>query len=92
MAEFRALHEKYKFAPRHTTSQLSAFAAAKVFVEALTRAGKDLNREKLVTTLESLYAYETGTTPPITFGPNKRVGAASAHVVPLTLLNPGSTP
>ena len=41
-AEFRALHEKYKFAPRHTASQLAAFATAKVFIEALTRAGKDL--------------------------------------------------
>ncbi len=81
MAEFRALHEKYKFAPRHTAAQLSAFAAAKVFVEALTRAGRDLTREKLVTTLESLYDYETGTTPRITFGPNRRVGAAGAHVV-----------
>jgi ABC-type branched-subunit amino acid transport system substrate-binding protein len=81
MAEFRTLHARYKFAPRHTAAQLSAFAAAKVFVEALTRAGKDLSREKLVTTLESLYDYETGTTPHITFGPNRRVGAAGAHVV-----------
>ena len=63
VAEFRALHDKYKFAPRHTPAQLSAFAAAKVFVEALTRAGKDLSREKLATTLEGLYEYETGTTP-----------------------------
>ena len=88
MAEFRALHEKYKFVPRHTAAQLSAFAAAKVFVEAVTRAGKDLSREKLVLKLETLYDYDTGTTPHITFGPNKRVGAAEAHVIPLTLLNP----
>jgi hypothetical protein len=81
MAEFRALHEKYKFAPRHTPAQLSAFATAKIFVEGLTRAGKDLSREKFVTTLESLYDYETGTTPRVTFGPNRRVGAAGAHVV-----------
>jgi ABC-type branched-subunit amino acid transport system substrate-binding protein len=85
MAEFRALHEKYKFAPRHTAAQLSAFATAKVFVEALRRAGKDLTREKLVTTLESLYDFETGTTPRITFGPNRRVGAAGAHVVSIDL-------
>jgi ABC-type branched-subunit amino acid transport system substrate-binding protein len=85
MAEFRALHEKYKFAPRHTPAQLSAFAAAKIFVEALTRAGKDVSREKLVTMLESLYEYDTGTTPRITFGPNRRVGAAGAHVVPIDL-------
>lgn len=81
MSEFRALHEKYKFAPRHTAAQLSAFAAAKVFVEALTRAGRDVTRERLVTTLEGLYNYETGTTPRITFGPNRRIGAAGAHVV-----------
>ena len=79
--EFRALHEKYKFAPRHTASQLAAFATAKVFVEVLTRAGKDLTREKLITSIEGLYDYETGVTPRITFGPNRRVGAAGAHVV-----------
>lgn len=80
-AEFRALHEKYKFAPRHTASQLAAFATAKIFVEALTRAGKDLTRETLITSVEGLYDYETGVTPRITFGPNRRVGAAGAHVV-----------
>jgi ABC-type branched-subunit amino acid transport system substrate-binding protein len=78
---FRSLHEKYKFLPRHTVSQLAAFAAAKVFVEALTRTGKDLSREKLVTSLEGLYEFDTGFTPRITFGPNRRVGAAGAHVV-----------
>ncbi|MCA1636630.1 MAG: ABC transporter substrate-binding protein, partial [Acidobacteria bacterium] len=81
MAEFRALHEKYKFAPRHTASQLAAFAAAKVFVESLKRAGRDLTREKLVAALEGFYDYETGVTPRITFGPNRRVGAAGASIV-----------
>jgi CheY-like chemotaxis protein len=81
--EFRALHEKYKFAPRHTASQLAAFATAKVFVEGLTRAGKDLSREKLITALEGFYEYDTGATPLISFGPNRRVGAAGAHVLPL---------
>ena len=81
MAEFRALQEKYKFASRHTAAQLSAFAAAKVFVEGLTRAGRDLSREKFIIALDTLYAYETGVTPHLTFGPNRRVGAAGAHIV-----------
>jgi ABC-type branched-subunit amino acid transport system substrate-binding protein len=80
-AEFRALLEKYKIAPRHTAAQLSAFAAAKVFVEGLTRAGRDLNREKFISALDSLYEYDTGVTPRLTFGPNRRVGAAGAHIV-----------
>ena len=81
LAEFRSLHEKHKFAARHTASQLAAFAAAKVFVEGLRRAGRDLSREKLITALEGLYEYETGVTPHITFGPNRRVGAAGASVL-----------
>ena len=80
-AEFRALQEKYKFPPRHLAAQLSAFAAAKVLVEALTRAGRDLNREKLIAALDTLYEYETGLTPRLTFGPNRRIGAAGAHIV-----------
>lgn len=80
-AEFRALQEKYKFPTRHLAAQLSAFAAAKVLVEGLTRAGRDLSREKLITALNSLYEYETGVTPRLTFSPNRRVGAAGAHIV-----------
>ena len=81
LAELRALEEKYKFAPRHLTSQLNAYAAAKIFTEGLKRAGRDLSREKLITALEGLYEYNTGVTPSITFGPNRRVGAMGAYVL-----------
>jgi ABC-type branched-subunit amino acid transport system substrate-binding protein len=81
LAELRALQEKYKFPPGHIASQLSAFAAAKIFTEALKRAGRDLSREKLVMALEGLYEYDTGVTPSITFGPNRRVGAMGAYVL-----------
>ncbi|HET6976943.1 MAG TPA: ABC transporter substrate-binding protein [Pyrinomonadaceae bacterium] len=80
-AEFRALQEKYKFPARHLAAQLSAFAAAKVLVEGLTRSGRDLNREKFISALDTLYEYETGLTPRLTFGPNRRVGAAGAHIL-----------
>ena len=81
LAELRALEEKYEFAPGHTASKLNAFAAAKIFTEALKRAGRDLSREKLIVALEGLYEYETGVTPSITFGPNRRVGAMGAYVL-----------
>lgn len=81
LAELRELQKKYKFETRHTPSQLMAFAAAKVFTEALKRAGRDLSREKLLKALEGLYEYDTGVTPRITFGPNRRVGAMGAYVV-----------
>ena len=81
LAELRALEEKYKFAPGHTASKLNAFAAAKIFTEALQRAGRDLSREKLITALEGLYEYQTGVMPSITFGPNRRVGSMGSYVV-----------
>jgi ABC-type branched-subunit amino acid transport system substrate-binding protein len=81
LAELRALVAKYKFAARHTASQLSALAAAKIFVEGLKRAGRELTRESLVTALEGLYDYETGLTPRMTFGPNRRVGAAGSYIL-----------
>jgi ABC-type branched-subunit amino acid transport system substrate-binding protein len=81
LTEFRELQKKYKFETRHAASQLMAFAAAKIFTEALQRAGRDLSREKLIKALEGLYEYDTGVTPRITFGPNRRVGALGAYVV-----------
>ena len=81
IAELRTLEEKYKFGPGHTASKLNAFAAAKIFTEALKRAGRDLSREKLVTALEGLYEYETGVMPSITFGPNRRIGSLGSYVV-----------
>jgi ABC-type branched-subunit amino acid transport system substrate-binding protein len=79
--ELRALASKYKFPLRHAAAQLSALAAAKLLAEGLERGGKDLSREKLITALEGLYDYETGLTPRVTFGPNRRVGAAGTYVV-----------
>ncbi len=79
--EYGALAAKYKFTPRHIASQLAALAAAKTLVEGLKRAGADLSREQLVSALESLYDFETGFTPRLIFGPNRRVGAAGAYMV-----------
>jgi ABC-type branched-subunit amino acid transport system substrate-binding protein len=80
-SELRALAEKYRFPLRHTAAQISALAAAKVLVEGLRRSGSEPSRERLVTALEGLYDYETGLTPRLIFGPNRRVGASGAYVV-----------
>lgn len=83
--EFRALAEKYKLPSQHLVAQLSAYSAAKILIEGLKRAGKDVSREKLIAALESLNRFETGLTPPITYGPNRRIGAMGAYVVAIDL-------
>ncbi|MGB9180566.1 MAG: ABC transporter substrate-binding protein [Pyrinomonadaceae bacterium] len=83
--EFRALAEKYHLPSHHLVAQLSAYSAAKILVEGLKRAGKDVSREKLIAALEGLNRFETGLTPAITYGPNRRIGATGAYVVSIDL-------
>jgi ABC-type branched-subunit amino acid transport system substrate-binding protein len=80
-AEYSALLEKNKLAATHSAAQVSAIAAARILVHGLELSGKDLSRERLVTTLEGLYEFETGLMPRITFGPNRRIGVLGAYIV-----------
>ena len=80
-AEYSGLLQRNKLDSTHAAAQASAIAAAGILVHALERCGKDLTRERLITTLEGLYEYDTGLMPKITFGPNRRIGALGAYVV-----------
>jgi ABC-type branched-subunit amino acid transport system substrate-binding protein len=79
------LAEHHELRPDHIQAQLAAFAAANLFVEGLRQAGRDLSRERLVTGIEKLYQFETGVTPPLTYGPNRRIGARGAHILTVNL-------
>jgi ABC-type branched-subunit amino acid transport system substrate-binding protein len=85
MTEFRAFSAKHKLPSNNVATQLLTYSAARLLVEALKRTGKDLTREKFVATLESFYEYRTGLTPPITYGPNRRMGALGAYAVTINL-------
>ena len=85
MKEFRAFSTRHQLPTKHVTSQIQAYAAAKLLVEGLKRAGKDLSRERLVQALEGLYEFKTGLTRPITFGPNRHTGALGAYVITVDL-------
>ena len=82
-AEYTALLQRNKLESKHAAAQASAIAAARILVHALEICGKDLTRERLITTLEGLYEYDTGLMPKITFGPNRRIGILGAYIVTL---------
>lgn len=67
------------------SAQWAALGAAEVLIEGLKRAGRDLSREKLVDQLESLRGFATGYSPPVTYGPARRLGARGAYVMSLDL-------
>ncbi len=83
--EFRAFAARHQLPARHLATQILAYTAARILVDGLKRAGKDLSREKLIQALEGLYEYQTGLTPAITYGPNRRIGAMGAHVITINL-------
>ena len=89
LIEFEGVAARQKLAVTHPTAQLAAFAAAKVFVEGLRRAGRDLSRERLVDTLERLSDFDTGLTPLVSYGKNRRHGTLGAHVVGVDPLRAG---
>lgn len=70
---------------QHAALQVSAYSAALVLAEGLKRAGRDASREKLLTALENLHAFQTGVTPELGFGPGRRTGAPGAHIVAVDL-------
>jgi ABC-type branched-subunit amino acid transport system substrate-binding protein len=79
--EFITTLQKAGVEVRSPAFQSVAFAAAKVFVEATKSSSRKLTRAELIKSLEQLRNFNTGVLPPMTFGPNRRVGAAGSYVV-----------
>jgi len=67
--------------PAHATVQLAVYGAFQVFLEGLRRSGRDLSRAGLIAALEGLHRFDTGVTPPLTFGPSRRLGSRGAWLV-----------
>lgn len=83
MTRYRRLAETYDLPQGHRATQLATLAATEVLLEGLKQAGRDVSREKLIAALETLYEHRTGMLPPITYNPNRRVGAEGAYVMAL---------
>ena len=82
-AEFAAFRARHRLSSHHVAAQASVYAAAIVLTEGLKRAGVSLNRERLIGAIEQLYEFQTGVTPPLSYNPNRRIGAQGAHIVGL---------
>lgn len=67
------------------SAEAAALAAAEILGQALRRAGRDLTRDRLVEQLETLRGFETGSAPPVTYTPARRLGARGAWVMKLDL-------
>jgi len=80
-----AIQREAGLGTRHQPAQAAAYASIRVLEEGLKRAGRDLSRVKLVGALENLFSFETTVTPPLSFGPTRRIGAMGGYVVAVDL-------
>lgn len=85
MRELESLRKKFSLSTSHIGAQVSAYCAAKVLVEGIKAAGGKLSREKLVNSLDRFSKFETHLSPPISYDPNRRIGALGAHIVTIDL-------
>jgi len=83
--EYGRIAGKYKLPQSHVATQLVVLSGAKILVEALKRSGKDLTVGSLIESLETFSEFSTGLTPPVTYRPNRRIGAVGGYVVAVDL-------
>ena len=69
----------------HQAMQAAALGASMVLVEGLSRAGRDLSRQKLLTALEGVQGFETGLMPPVAYNADRRIGSYGAYAVRVDL-------
>ncbi|MFQ5502778.1 MAG: ABC transporter substrate-binding protein [Phycisphaerae bacterium] len=82
---YRDFLNRHNISAPPSTVLLSAYCAGRLLIESLTDAGGQPRREFLIRDLEGLYKHETGLIPPLTFGPNRRIGAYGADLVSIDL-------
>jgi ABC-type branched-subunit amino acid transport system substrate-binding protein len=82
--EYKAAYEKYGLKANAKEQWgvffMAGFLFAEPFVEAVKRAGPELDREKLVKALESLNKWDDGVGHNITFGPEERQGQKAVFI------------
>lgn len=86
-AEFLSVMQRRGVALRSPAFQSIAYAAAKTLIEATKLSTRRLSRPAFVDILEGLRGYRTGVLPPLSFGPNRRVGVEGSYVVGIDLSN-----
>jgi ABC-type branched-subunit amino acid transport system substrate-binding protein len=80
-AAFERLRTSRRLGSAHSAAQGFAYAAMAIAAEGLRQAGRDLSRERFARMLEALHRFDAGPTPPVSYGPGRRVGAFGGYVV-----------
>jgi ABC-type branched-subunit amino acid transport system substrate-binding protein len=75
VTRYRQLLEKHALAEKPGSTTLEAWVGAQILLEALSRAGRDLDGEKVVEALESIRRWDVGIGAVIDLGPGDHQGS-----------------
>ena len=79
IVEYQAFMKKYAPSEQIGGFSEAGYAYAQVMVEALTRTGKDLTREKLMQTLDQIKDYKGSLVPSLSYSPTDHAGVKAAY-------------
>lgn len=80
-SRFEAFRARHGLPAGGVATQAAAYAAAALLAEGVRRSGRAIGREVLVRQLETLRDFRTDAVPPLSYGPDRRVGALGGHLV-----------
>ncbi|HEX9401090.1 MAG TPA: ABC transporter substrate-binding protein [Anaeromyxobacter sp.] len=75
LMRYRTALEKYAPGEKPGSTSLEAWIGAQIFLEALGRAGREVDTAKLVASIEGIRDWDIGIGAPITFGPADHQGS-----------------
>ena len=83
VVEYRKIVDKYGKDKDKTPNRYSLYGYfyAKLFVEGLKKAGKNLTRESFIAALESIKNWESGMVPPVSFSSSNHLSQNSGFMV-----------
>lgn len=79
VTEYIDLLKKYYPKSRPSFVGLEGYINAKILVEGLTRAGKEINRERFIQAIESIHKFDLGILNPLSFGKNDYQGLTRVY-------------
>lgn len=77
---FQAFRRRHALGQHNTTAQLNAYTAAAFIVDALRAAGRAITPGAFRSSIESVYGYTNGLTPPLTFSRQRKTGSITTHI------------
>jgi ABC-type branched-subunit amino acid transport system substrate-binding protein len=66
---------------RSLLAGIAAYGVTTVLIEALKSAGRDLTRAAFLAAVEAIHDLPTGLTPPLSYGPARRIGVAEPRIL-----------